>query len=387
VPHLRFSPRRRPQDEGVISTVFAVLMSSLVVVGMLALVVDVGLLYVEREELQNGADAGVLAAARTCAQDEVCTTAAFADAAQTAAEQNARDGAAWAVLRCARIGGVSTGPCPLGDPQLTRCVGPPPAAGDFVEIRTRTRTPDGGTVFPPVFGAALLGGSYPGGRAAACARAGWGTLAAHPRAFGFGIARCAFDRLTSSAPPAGSGFTPTDQIKAASPDPVHQAEVRQRDCANPGDPSPSTGPGALAWLGSATGDCFQDLRIGADVPGIEIPSGWTPASCEAGGATVTLESFLNDNRQPLAVPVYDSVTPGTGGSHTYHIAGFAYFLPSGYRFGPGSAYASWANGADCDTTGSTSSDPCLMGFFTKGTVVGTVGTGPDYGLRAIQLIG
>ncbi|WP_327372396.1 Tad domain-containing protein [Thermomonospora echinospora] len=367
---------------------FAVLMSSLVVVGMLALVVDVGLLYVEREELQNGADAGVLAAARACAQDEACTPAAFVNAAQTSAEQNARDGAAWAILRCARINGAAAGPCPLDDTQLTRCVGPRPAGGNFVEIRTRTRTADGGTLFPPVFGAAVLGSSYQGGQAAACARAAWGPLGGHSHAFAFGIAECAFEDLTSSPPPAGSGFVPADRIKTVTPDPAQQAQVRQRDCANPADPAPATGPGALAWLGPPGGDCLQDLRADTDVAGIEIPSDWTPPSCQAEGGTVTLETFLADNRRPLPVPVYDSVTPGGGGSHRYHITGFAYFLPTGYWFGPGSAQPSWSDGEDCDGSGATSAGPCLMGFFTKGTVVGAVGTGPDrYGLRAIQLIG
>nr|WP_289009401.1 pilus assembly protein TadG-related protein [uncultured Thermomonospora sp.] len=377
--------RRDRGDGGAIVVGFALLMSSLVVVGMLALVVDVGQLYVEREELQNGADAAALAAARSCAQDEICDPLAFEEVAQSAAEQNASDGAALAILRCTRIDGMTSGPCPLNDPRLTKCVGSRPDTGNFVEIRTRTLSRDGRTLFPSYFGAAVLGKSFEGNQANACARAAWGPLASHPRVFGFGIAECAFEELTSD--PAGPGLVPIEQIKAGTPNPAQEAEIRQRQCANPEDPPSEDGPGALAWLGSSAGDCFQQLRAGADQPGSEIASDWSAATCRHDGANKTLGEFLDDNREPLVLPVYDSVTPGDQGTHTYHISGFAYFLPTGYRFGPENAHPSWSTGNDCGGADATPPDPCLTGFFTKGTVVGAVGAGDGYGLQAIQLIG
>jgi Flp pilus assembly protein TadG len=62
-----------------------------VLLGMGAIVVDFGQLYVERRELQNGADAAALAVAQDCAggdcRDETAT-------ARTYANDNARDGKA-----------------------------------------------------------------------------------------------------------------------------------------------------------------------------------------------------------------------------------------------------------------------------------------------------
>ncbi|HEX2315750.1 MAG TPA: hypothetical protein VHJ17_18545, partial [Thermomonospora sp.] len=280
---------------------------------------------------------------------------------------NARDGAARAVFRCARVGGASLGPCPLVDTQLTRCVGPPPRDGNFVEIRTLTLTPDGRTLFPPVFGAAVLGDSHQGGQAAACARATWGPLAAHPEVFAFGVAQCALGRLA-----ADPGFTPVEQVKAATPDPAFEAEVREGDCADPA--------GALAWLGPPGGDCFQELTAGREIPGVQVTPSTAPATC--GGTSFA--RFVQDNRAPLPVAVYDAVTPGAGGRHTYRVSGFAYLLPTGFRLGAGVAQTSWRTGAAC---GGPEDDPCLTGFLTRGTVHGAVGTGPDYGLTAVRLIG
>ena len=57
----------RRDDGGAVATVVAILLAGGVLLGFLALVVDVGQIYVEREELQTGADAAVLAVAKACA--------------------------------------------------------------------------------------------------------------------------------------------------------------------------------------------------------------------------------------------------------------------------------------------------------------------------------
>ena len=53
-------------DRGAIGILIAVLIGGGVLLGMAALVVDVGQIYQNRAELQNGADAGALAVARQC---------------------------------------------------------------------------------------------------------------------------------------------------------------------------------------------------------------------------------------------------------------------------------------------------------------------------------
>ena len=84
--------RRRHHDRGAISALAAVLFGSGVLLGMAALVVDVGLLYTERAQLQNGADAAAVEVA------QICATSAVADCAPAVtgpvAAQYARDNAA-----------------------------------------------------------------------------------------------------------------------------------------------------------------------------------------------------------------------------------------------------------------------------------------------------
>src|SRR5690606_25022436 len=48
--------RRRRGERGAVTTLVAVLLAGNVLLGMAALALDVGLYYVEREELQSGAD-------------------------------------------------------------------------------------------------------------------------------------------------------------------------------------------------------------------------------------------------------------------------------------------------------------------------------------------
>jgi uncharacterized membrane protein len=60
-----------------VATVVAILLGSGVLLGTLAVVVDVGRLYVERDELQNGADSAALAMAKACADSTPeCASAA-----------------------------------------------------------------------------------------------------------------------------------------------------------------------------------------------------------------------------------------------------------------------------------------------------------------------
>ena len=60
-------------ERGAIGVLIAVLLGGGVLVGMGALAIDVGRLYQNRAELQNGADAAALAVAQSCASS-VCNS-------------------------------------------------------------------------------------------------------------------------------------------------------------------------------------------------------------------------------------------------------------------------------------------------------------------------
>lgn len=82
--------RRVSDERGVVAVVVALV--TLVMMGMAALAIDVGMLYQEKRELQNGADAGALAVAEDCARGVItCSVGAAQAVAQGYADLNAND--------------------------------------------------------------------------------------------------------------------------------------------------------------------------------------------------------------------------------------------------------------------------------------------------------
>lgn len=81
--------KRRGEEGGAVAVIVAMLM--VVLLGFIALAVDVGLLYAEKAQLQNGSDAAALAIAEDCAEDDSCP-ADPTDLAKSYADDNANDG-------------------------------------------------------------------------------------------------------------------------------------------------------------------------------------------------------------------------------------------------------------------------------------------------------
>ena len=90
----RLSGGTRPAqhgERGAVSVIVAILMVTLL--GFVAIAVDVGNIYSERAQLQNGADASAIALAQKCARnsaDPLCSTTSTL--AGSLANQNALDG-------------------------------------------------------------------------------------------------------------------------------------------------------------------------------------------------------------------------------------------------------------------------------------------------------
>ena len=129
--------RRRHQqqtDRGAILPLVAI--SMVVLLGMGAMVIDVGHLYAERRQLQNGADAAALAVAQSCAQGNC---GPYTSMAQDYANLSARDGVSTVREIC------------FGGPRLAaglpRCGGSAPGGATralgWVRVTTRTLTADG----------------------------------------------------------------------------------------------------------------------------------------------------------------------------------------------------------------------------------------------------
>ena len=168
---------RGSDDRGAVAVVVAMLLAGGVLLGMLALVIDVGQIYVEREELQSGADAAAMAVAKACAIDSAdCSSPTDVREPGRSATPTPTPGTARP--SCEEICGYRPGrlsPCSAPASNLTACLGaPPPVPAFYVEVRLRTQMPDGSFALPPTFAQTLAGnGGYTGATVGACARATW----------------------------------------------------------------------------------------------------------------------------------------------------------------------------------------------------------------------
>ncbi|RKN46235.1 hypothetical protein D7223_15015 [Micromonospora endolithica] len=336
---LRARLGRADADRGGVAVTVGLLIGSGVLLGMMALVVDVGLLYVERGQLQNGADAAAVAAARACALDPAECTGPDGETVDALAgryaDGNANDGQATAEV-CGRGGGLAT----CGDTPVD-CLRAAPAAGPYVEVRTGTRRDGDETLLPPVFAQAVLGG-YRGAEVRACARATWGgpvradTLA-------LALPFCDWERLTSS----GTVFP-------AAPGPV---PVR------PGTTGTCTAAGAgFRWL-----DADDDCRV---VRSVNQETAGATDDPDCGDA---LEDALG---RSVLVPVVDPPTGGGGDAFT--VRGFAAFVVTGFTFGDRTEGTGCGDGVE----------PCVRGHLTEQLLPGggAIG-GPDLGARVVALVG
>jgi hypothetical protein len=339
-------------DRGAIAVIVALLLGSGVLLGMAALVVDVGNIYVEREQLQTGADAGALKIAQVCATDPSGCTSSSVDIARRYADLNSARGSA-GVSVCGRGGDLQDCPAPSGG--LTDCMGAAPASGDFVEVHTSTRLPDGSTALPPAFAQAVVGG-YRGPTVGACARAAWGTPSSARLAMT--ISACEWNTYTTN----GASF----------PDPPVERVIYLHDGSDAGACEPAGASGGFGWLYDQKGDCRTPVVAGGTYQG--EPDSNVSSGCE------TLLSGLSG--RPVLMPVYNAVT-GRGRNLTYTLAGFAAFVVTGWHL-PGSDTSSTLTGrSSCDN-----STACIFGYFTRATLPdgGAMG-GPDLGATVVRLVG
>jgi hypothetical protein len=361
-------------DRGAIAATVAVLLGTGVLLGMATVVVDVGRLYAEREQLVAGADAAAWAVAENCALEP--TTCADQEAAATTyAEANAADGAAAVSPPC----GVGPGlpECLLAAGNRTDCLGEPPADVSYAQVHASTERADGGTLLPPVFAGALAGGDYEGSTVAACARVAWGP----PRvASGFAVtfSTCEWAELTQN----GEVYWPVPAV-GTPPDDAEQViylkgEPGATTCQmNPPD---WNAPGGFGWLDDPSGtDDGEPCEITVEVDGSF--GGDTGNSVSHPCRTALARARAS--REPSVIPIYDGVL-GQGTGATYHLAGFASFVLTGYDLGSFSA-ASWLTGrSTC-----SGNQRCLYGYFTRGLVPTTGGDigGPDMGVSIVKLVG
>jgi Flp pilus assembly protein TadG len=356
-------------DRGAIGVLVAVLIGGGVLLGMGAMVIDVGQLYQNRAELQNGADAAALAVAQSCAAGS-CVPSLAAQFA-TANASKLTGGAAGVDLVC---GSGSLGACPTSSGAITDCPAAPPGS-NYVDVHTSTRTAGGSSLLPPAFAALLLGNSgYQGSTVRACAQAEWGAPAALNAGLAVTISACSWDQYTNlgttfaSAPPY-----PPDPLPSASLDQVLQFHGSGSNTSCTSEPSGADAPGNFGWTVDSTGNC--QTYINGSTYGVSTGT-------SASNACKTALAADQANKTLVFIPVYISVV-GTGTGAYYTLKGFAAFVITGYRV-PGASASDWLNSAN-NCKGSAQ---CINGYFTQGLIPtnGSIG-GLNLGASIAQLSG
>lgn len=343
-------------ERGAMAVTIGVLFGVLLAMG--AFVFDWGMLLHERRQLQNGADAAVLAVAEDCAYEE-CVDPGYdpSSVAQALIDPNAEDGAS-----------------ALGDLAIDF------AARTVTAVGT-TLDGDGGRLVPFAFGRLITDDE--GTEVEARAVAEWGALDTGP-AVPLAISKCEWDRVVGDPAHLPSAQTSLTFHMGNNSEPCN-------------GPAGSDLPGGFGWLQSS--GCVAEYRIDGD--GVWVgsdPGNDVPRSCSPGDFPLGT---------PLLVPIFDTKT-GQGQGGQFHLVGFAAFTFHGYKLHSGDpAWQQGVQACDLDSKGNGAGggqgngpgggqddgnqgggDVCITGIFT--TLVeldAVVGDGTsDFGVRAVQLV-
>jgi Flp pilus assembly protein TadG len=361
IARLAHRVRRQGRDErGAVAVLVGVLIGGGVLIGMGAMTIDVGQLYQERAELQNGADAAALGVAKTCAlgacNPAVATSYADANASRLTG------GTAGVYLVCGS-GGMSA--CPGSTGGTNHCP-PPPNGVNYADVTTSTLTASGSTLLPPVFARALLGNSsYQGSAVGACAQAEWGAPAS-ATVTAVTISACEWDQATSN----GTLFAPSppyppDPLPAPSLDQVLRPTTSSSSTGCATEQAGADAAGTFGWTANS-GTCSLA------VSGTRYGTGAISQAC------VTALDSSQDNQTPIFVPIYVSVTGAN-----YTLKGFAAFVVTGYNLA-GISDPDWLN----PQNSCQGSDVCVNGYFTQAVMpyTGSFG-GTNLGASVINLTG
>jgi hypothetical protein len=393
-------------DRGA-SLVLIVILTPIVLLGIGAFVVDVGSFYVFRANTQNGADAGAVAIATACAKTGCDTSAGDAYAAQNAiGDLSSTSKVSHTSFPCGHDPGGVLPPCRAGSETGTVCpdASKLPADANYVDLQVTTANPVA-ALFGRAFGA-------PGRTIGACAQASWGPLGGGT-GLALGMSLCAWEAATGGTasptyatpeppyPSSGwpSGYTAKVDSKHAVVANVGGENVVQiHGDAKPCNDSSSglNVPGGFAWLSdSANGQEPAHCVVQTDANGYVYsnPGGLGGQNSDCANALKDVYSAgtpIPNDYNPIYLPVFDLACSSNGTltppppvpaspkcprgmpDSSYHIAGYASFVLTGYEVSPISGSSMITRKDPCK-----GSFDCVYGMFTKGltTETGDICTG------------
>lgn len=314
----RLASATKHNERGAVSVLVAILLVALL--GFAALVVDVGRLYAERAQLQNGADASALAMAQECARNPTGTNcSSTSPIAAVLANQNAADD-------MSKVFSI----------ELDK---------ENRKVAVTTSAMEAGGVDNSV--SLLLAGvlGFPTAEVHAKTSATWGSPRAGRTSFPLAFSICQVrDRVDG-------------QIQRLQSHSISKEGKGNSSCTN------SSGkyvPGGFGYLPTASGACGSDVNFGAN-------NGWAPSDPGVNEpALCTSELYrwadeLKANREVIVfLPVFDEVRE-QGNNAEFHLISFAAFKVVGWRLsGDPLLPYSFRNDASA-ATGVTTATECTGG--------------------------
>lgn len=276
-------------EKGAATIIVAGMM--VVLLGFAALAVDVGALYAEKAQLQNGADAAALAIATDCAHGTCGNTSSTGN---QFANNNANDNASGAAVSF---------------PAATK-----------VRVVTNARDSSGQNSFSLFFARIFGMDTTP---VDAVAEASWGAPS-RATTLPWTVSECVFKKYLSPAQLASLNSTGTF---SGDPIPTHVTLRYDTNAPTVGGCAAQNGyqPGGFGWLDTNSG-CSTDINISAIVmgqPGNHFPNG---ATCN------TVLAHIMD--EPALIPLFKTAAQN-GNKTKYTLIGFAAFQVTGYKFDGG----------------------------------------------------
>ncbi|TFB48960.1 TadE/TadG family type IV pilus assembly protein [Cryobacterium tagatosivorans] len=266
--------KRLREDRGATAVMLGIMLVPLI--GSLAIALDVGALYAERAQLQNGADAAALAIAQDCATNDVCTNPGGLAASYT--NGNANDGAANVLA-----------------PSF------PNAHTVVVSDSTRVAGSNAGAISHPF--AALLG--IDNTTVHATATAEWGGPGS-AEVLALALSWCEFQESLAATGQHVTIRTDTNKL-----------------CKHA--PSTEVIPGGFGWLDNLSAPCEATITLNAAG---ELWLGSNTGGDITGDCKAKLTALKG---KTVLIPIFD-LTKGTGANAEYRIYAFAGFTITGWNF-------------------------------------------------------
>lgn len=324
-------------EKGAAAVIVAGMM--VVLLGFAALAVDVGALYAEKAQLQNGADAAALAIATDCAHGSCGSSASTGN---QFANNNANDNTSGAAVSF-------------------------PAA-TTVRVVTNAKDTSGQNSFSLFFARVFGFDTTP---VHATAEASWGAPST-ATTLPWTVSECVFKKYLS--PTQLASLNSTGNF-TGDPVPTHILLRYDTNAPTVSGCAAQNGyqPGGFGWLVTNSG-CSTDVSVNATVngqPGNHFPNA---AACNA-----VLAHIMDE---PALIPLFNKAT-GNGSNATYTLVGFAAFKVTGYKFS--------GSGAMLDPAAPNCSGNCrgLQGYFKRFVSLEegmTLGGGtPNYGASIVTL--